>query len=356
MIPAATAEQGRVDRRAPARARFCVRLGATVALFAAIGLGGVRMPRAEAASGAASVPARPSSGCKAARPPERGERFDRSIEVGGVERRYVLDVPTEPDPGTPLPLLLDFHGLGHSGAGVWRVSGFRALARRTPFVTAYPEGLPVRLVTPFRVFEGVGWEVQAVQGNRDLAFVAALVDRIAADHCIDLARVWATGFSNGAFFAQLLGCTMADRFAAVAPVSGGALRGLACEPSRPVPILIHHGRWDGILPVGQGRATRDAWSKVDACAVDGPAASPANTAVPASPDGAGAPRATPTPVGDDEAAREAAEASSVSCEVRTSCRAGSMVGYCEGDFGHWWPAGASERIRDFLFAHPLPPR
>ncbi|MEI8359090.1 MAG: hypothetical protein WCH13_11465, partial [Deltaproteobacteria bacterium] len=138
MIPAATAERGRVDRRAPARARFCVRLGATVALFAAIGLGGVRMPRAEAASGAASVPARPSSGCKASRPPERGERFDRSIEVGGVERRYVLDVPTEPDPGTPLPLLLDFHGLGHSGAGVWRVSGFRALARRTPFVTAYP--------------------------------------------------------------------------------------------------------------------------------------------------------------------------------------------------------------------------
>jgi len=354
LIPASSAGRGRVDRRAPARARLRLRTrGASLVAGAlvAIGLVGARMSRAEAASVAAPVPARPSSGCKASRAPERGERLDRMIEVGGVERRYVLDVPTEPDPGTPLPLLLDFHGLGHSGAGVWEVSGFRALARRTPFVTAYPEGLPVRLVTPRRVFEGVGWEVQRVDGNRDLAFVAALVDRIAADHCIDLARVWATGFSNGAYLAQLLGCTMADRVAAVAPVAGGVLRDVPCEPSRAMPILIHHGRWDGIIPIGQGRAARDAWTKVDACGVDAPVA-------PSAPPGPTVPATSPTggAVGADEAAREAAEAASVSCEVHATCRAGSMVGWCEGDFGHWWPAGASERIRDFLFAHPMPPR
>jgi len=357
VIPAARARRGRVERRAPARlrARSRVRAGILVPIvalaLAAIGPAGAHADRAEVASSAVSVPARPSSGCRASRPPERGERLDRSIEVGGVERRYVLDVPTEPDPGTPLPLLLDFHGLGHSGAGVWEVSGFRALARRTPFVTAYPEGLPVRLVTPRRVFEGVGWEVQRVEGNRDLAFVGALVDRIAADHCIDLARVWATGFSNGAYLAQLLGCAMADRIAAVAPVAGGVLRDVPCEPVRAVPILVHHGRWDGVIPIGQGRAARDAWTKVDACDVDDPAApsaTPGRPAPAASPPGAA--------VVDDEAAREAAEAASVSCEIRTSCRAGSMVGWCEGDFGHWWPAGASERIRDFLFAHPMPPR
>ncbi|MFM7140352.1 MAG: alpha/beta hydrolase family esterase, partial [Alphaproteobacteria bacterium] len=351
--------------------------------------------RASKSLAAISIPARPSPGCRATRPAERGERLDRVIEVAGVDRRYVLDVPSAPDPRTPLPLLLDFHGLGHSGAGVWKVSGFRALARETPFVTAYPEGLPVRLVTPTRVFEGVGWEVQRIEGNRDLAFVSALVDRIAGEYCIDLARVWATGFSNGAFLAQLLGCTMADRIAAVAPVSGGALRDVSCEPSRPVPILIHHGRWDPIIPVGQGRAARDAWTKVDACTVDapGPAQSPngvaatptagsvptsttaapiatasatAESASPAPSASAGAvaganrraaaPLPTRAPDEDDADAREVAEAASVSCELRARCRAGSSVAYCEGDFGHWWPSGASERVRDFLFAHPMPAR
>ena len=126
MTPPATAEQGRVDRRAPARGRARARVRARFARIVAVvlvtmGLVGARVPRARAASGEASVPTRPSPGCKSSRAPERGERLDRSIEVDGVERRYVLDVPTEPDPGTPLPLLLDFHGLGHSGAGVWRV-------------------------------------------------------------------------------------------------------------------------------------------------------------------------------------------------------------------------------------------
>lgn len=393
MIPASSAGRGRVDRCAPARALARPRVAAIAVAIAAVtsvpfsvawadtsprpfpgstseasprAPGLVEAPGATQANATSTagrgpnaqpVPARPSPGCRAPRPAPRGERLDRTIEVGGIERRYVLDVPTEPDPGTPLPLLLDFHGLGHSGAGVWEVSGFRALARRTPFVTAYPEGLPVRLVTPRRVFEGVGWEVQRVDGNRDLAFVAALVDRIAADHCIDLARVWATGFSNGAFLAQLLGCTMADRVAAVAPVAGGVLRDVPCDPVRAVPILIHHGRWDGIIPIGQGRAAREAWTKVDACGVDAPAVPSSTPRAPASAvPPAGGPGTGAGAVGDDEAAREAAEAASVSCEVHAICRAGSMVGWCEGDFGHWWPAGASERIRDFLFAHPMPPR
>jgi polyhydroxybutyrate depolymerase len=45
---------------------------------------------------------------------------------------------------------------------------------------------------------------------------------------------------------SVLACSMADRFAAVAPV-GGIMMPEGCEPSRPVPVLTWHGTADPIL-------------------------------------------------------------------------------------------------------------
>ncbi|HZR83047.1 MAG TPA: PHB depolymerase family esterase [Candidatus Binatia bacterium] len=275
------------------------------------------------ASGAADVPARPSAGCERTSL-ATGERLERTIDVGGVARSSIVDAPDALVPGKPVPLLLDFHGLGHSAAGVWGVSGFRALARREPFVTAYPQGLPVRLETPRRVFEGVGWEVRSTTGNRDLGLVARLLDRLEADYCIDRARVYATGFSNGAYLSELIGCAMADRVAAVAPVSGG-LPSVRCEPSRPVPILIHHGRLDDIVDVAQGRRARDEWARIDGCSAD----------------------VVPSPAGT-------ATADGIRCDS-AACGGGSVVEMCEGDFAHHWPPSATERIWAFFVGHPMPP-
>ena len=46
----------------------------------------------------------------------------------------------------------------------------------------------------------------------------------------------------------------------------------------------------------------------------------------------------------------------------SSCRTGSRsrdvapVVYYEGDFKHRWPVSATQRVWDFLRAHPLPPK
>jgi poly(3-hydroxybutyrate) depolymerase len=106
---------------------------------------------------------------------------------------------------------------------------------------------------------------------------------------------------------------MADRFAAIAPVSGGTLR-VPCQPSRGVPVLIHHGRTDELIPVEVGRAGRDAWVAVDACK----------------------------------------ESESEGCERHHACRDGAVVEYCEGDQEHTWPAQATGRIWKFLMEHPKP--
>jgi polyhydroxybutyrate depolymerase len=274
---------------------------------------------------AAMVAARPSAGCRA-NSVQQGRELDRTIEVGSVQRNYILDVPENVRPHVPVPLLFDFHGFGHSAAGLWRVSGFRQLAARDGFVTVYPDGLPVHLLGR----DAPGWEIFTTAGNRDLALTAALLDRLEAEYCVDEARVFATGFSNGAFFTHLLGCTMADRFAAIAPVSG-ALITTPCVPTRGVPVVIHHGRHDPLIAVQQGRNARDAWIEKDQCH------QPSETAG----EGTRTPRQEHTADG---------------CEWYRHCRDGAAVEYCENDGEHRWPVEATERIWNFFRDHPMPKR
>lgn len=269
----------------------------------------------------AAVVPRPSAGC-ARSEIARGRRIEQTLDVGGLERRYILDVPETVRAGEPTPLLFDFHGIGHSGAGVWNVSGFKDLAPRAPFVTVYPDGEPVSFTRDGRSFAGAGWEIRALAPNRDVDFALAMLDRLERDYCIDRARVYATGFSNGGFFSHVLACTHPDRFAAVAPVSGGWLP-WACAPARAVPVLIHHGRQDDVIDVAEARRAWDAWRRIDGCdGVDG--------------------------VRQDEATP------GTSCRRALRCRDGAMVEYCEGDFAHRWPAPATERIWGFFVEHPLP--
>ncbi len=256
---------------------------------------------------AADARSRASAGCAAATL-ETGDRLERTIEVDGTSRRYILDVPARIGPRTPVPLVFDFHGFGHSAAGVWKVSGFRELAVREGFITVYPDGLPVHLLGR----EGPGWEIFSLNPNRDLSFVRELLDHLERTYCIDRSRVYATGFSNGGFLSSILGCTMADRFAAVAPVGGGRLT-TACDPPRGVPVIIHHGRKDTIVEVGQARAARDSWVQVNRCV----------------------------------------EHTSDGCERHTSCRNGAEVVYCENESEHRWPAEATKRIWEFFRSHPL---
>jgi len=293
--------------------RRCRRLLIAVALAA----WGTGADRATTTSAAAPVPPRPSPGC-AATTIETGRRLERTIEIDGT-RRYILDVPEGARPQEPVPLLFDFHGFGHSGGGVWNVSRFKDMATREPFITVYPDGSTVHLLGR----DGAGWDVFTTDDNRDLRFVSGLLDQLERTYCIDLARVYATGFSNGAFLSYRLACTQANRFAAVAPV-GGAEVSLPCAPPRAVPVLIYHARNDEMVAVERARAARDAWVTRNQCAGDRP---PVERA----------PSPSPSP----------------SCERYTSCRDGADVEYCEGDFGHHWPVEATERIWAFFRAHPM---
>lgn len=257
----------------------------------------------------------PSPGC-ARQTIAHGARLERTIDVGGAGRQVILDVPESVRPGAPAPLLLDFHGFGHSGAGVWQVSAFKPLAKARGFITAYPEGLPIELTLRGEKMQGAGWQMDRLDDNRDVAFTAALLDQVERDYCIDRRRIYSTGFSNGAYFSQVLACALPQRIAAVAPVSGGNLR-IDCAPSRPVPILIQHGSEDDLIPATFARAARDRWKAINGCQGD-------------------------------------AHTGGTACQRWTDCNAAAVVEYCEEPYAHRWPPQATERVWEFLSAKSLP--
>ncbi len=192
---------------------------------------------------APAAPAVPSPGCGGGDVAEvalsttsiREER--RTLDVDGVERWYLVTVPEAHDGAVPLPLVLDFHGLAEGADVHTKMSAFSDLAEDEGFVVAFPNGTGAP----------VHWKTTSADpANPDLVFVTQLLDRLGEELCIDESRVYATGLSMGAMMSSTLACTMADRFAAVAPVAGVADPD-PCEPARSVPVLAFHGTADQIL-------------------------------------------------------------------------------------------------------------
>jgi polyhydroxybutyrate depolymerase len=160
----------------------------------------------------------------------------RTVDVNGLERTYLLTVPTAHDGDEPLPLVVDFHGYGEGAQIHTSMSEMAPIAEREGFVVVYPQG---RGSPAF-------WQVNIAGPNPDLDFTDVLLDEVEADLCLDLTRVYVEGLSNGAFMTSTLGCVRADRFAAIAPVAG-AQHPTGCNPSRRVPMLAFHGTADPIL-------------------------------------------------------------------------------------------------------------
>jgi polyhydroxybutyrate depolymerase len=166
------------------------------------------------------------------------------VIVDGTTRIAVVHVPSGATGTEPLPVVLSFHGAGELAENRPLVDGFMALGDQNGFVSVYPQGLvgdagPASGVT--------GWDVEATAVDEP-AFVAALLDELGAQVCIDDSRVYAAGNSNGGAMALLLACELSDRIAAVASVEGAVLEpGCNGDPS-PVPTIAFHGLDDTVVP------------------------------------------------------------------------------------------------------------
>lgn len=210
----------------------------------------------------ASVAASPGCGKQAA------PSGDYTVTSGGLTRTYRLHVPDNYKPSKASRLILVYHGRGKTGAQTEAFSGLD----RLDAIVAYPNG--VIGDEDKQAWQGAPYSAPGVD---DVEFTNDLLDQLESAYCVDTKAVFATGKSNGAGFTGILACQLADRIAAIAPVSGAFyIQGTHCAPSRPIPVLDIHGTGDTTIPYG-GDGQRDLpdvqtwvrdWSVRDHCRQD----------------------------------------------------------------------------------------
>ncbi|MGZ3438986.1 MAG: extracellular catalytic domain type 1 short-chain-length polyhydroxyalkanoate depolymerase [Polyangia bacterium] len=260
-----------------------------------------------------------------------------TIMSGGLSRTLNVHVPKSYDPTAGMPLVLNFHGYSSNAMQEDLLSGMNAKADSAGFIAIHPEG------TNNSWNAGACCGMAAQNGVDDIGFVKDILVTAADKLCVDAHRVFATGMSNGGFLSHRIGCELADRFGAIAPVAG--VVGVAtCTPSRPMPVIHFHGTADTLVPYdgstsngfGSVPDTFAGWGTRDAC--------------------------TDTPsvtfmMGD------------VTCNSYLHCGGGAQVTLCTvQNGGHTWPGGlpvpslgytttnisATDAMWSFFQAHPLP--
>lgn len=182
----------------------------------------------------------------------------------GRAREYMIHVPSSYTGSTPVPFVIDIHGLTSSDSAQAGLSGWRAKSDEVGFIVVHPQGLS-------NSWNGGDLCCGTAQssGVDDEGFMRAIVARIGEQACIDKKRVYATGLSNGGAMSHLLACNAADVFAATAPVSmGNGTR--PCNPSRPISVIMYRGTSDTLVRYNGGvfpsaMADFDQWKTLNGC-------------------------------------------------------------------------------------------
>jgi polyhydroxybutyrate depolymerase len=180
------------------------------------------------------------------------------MRYGGLDRSYIVHVPSQAAGANALPAILNFHGAGSNAWQQERYSAMNAAAARHGFIAVYPNGTGSKPRT-------LTWNAGGCCGfavrNKidDVGFVRALLDDLASRVRIDRSRVYATGISNGGMMAYRLGVEASDRIAAIAPIAGVLMVEVSALP-RPMPLIVFNSVDDPWVPYG-GSSRLYAWFK-----------------------------------------------------------------------------------------------
>jgi polyhydroxybutyrate depolymerase len=185
--------------------------------------------------------------------PALGADLTLTIDVDGVQRTAFLHAPDVIDPARRYPLVIGFHGGAGNAEGYIENSQLFAKGEAAGFIVVCPQGTPIPTPWPgdHRIWNSGAEYEQPSRGADDVAFTRLIIDRVSTMYPVDSKRIFATGFSNGGQMAYRLALELADRIAAVAPMSGGRLAGSE-RPSRPVPVMHVHGMADTVYPLRGG--------------------------------------------------------------------------------------------------------
>jgi polyhydroxybutyrate depolymerase len=181
--------------------------------------------------------------------------------VDGVQRQALVFSPAPATNAHNLPLVFAFHG--HGGTMQTAEQGMHLQTIWPGAIVVYPQGLK----TPSHVDpqgNTFGWQVKAGQAglnDRDLKFFDAMVVTMHQKFPVDDARIYATGFSNGALFSYLLWAERGKTLAAFGIVAG------RLDPAEhftlPRAVVVIGGTNDNVVPFASQQQTIDLARQID---------------------------------------------------------------------------------------------
>jgi poly(3-hydroxybutyrate) depolymerase len=197
-----------------------------------------------------------------------------SITVGTMQRRYILNVPTNYDNTKPYKLIIAYHELNGNDDEMYRNQYYHLLPlSNNSAIFVAPNGQQNN--ASCTQASGCGWPNPQ---NTDLALADAVVAQIEQNFCVDTNRIFATGWSYGGSMSYKTACErplggVANGFVrAIAVYSGSQLSG-NCTPSKPVGYYASHGTGDSVLPYNSGVGLFQNFAKANGCTYVAPPSS-----------------------------------------------------------------------------------
>lgn len=176
--------------------------------------------------------------------------------TASVRADYLLFLPKgyEANPDKRWPLILFLHGSGERGTNIWKV----ATHGPPKNVTEDPD-FPFILVSP-QCPEGRIWSNEELLG---------LLDEITRKYAVDLNRIYLTGLSMGGYGTWNLGLAYPEKFAAMAPICGGAdlIHAILSKREKPqalktLGVWAFHGGKDPEVPFEESQRMVEALKNI----------------------------------------------------------------------------------------------
>ncbi len=236
----------------------------------------------------------------------RAQDKQEQVTVNDVDRTFVVHLPTGYEIQKRYPVVLLLPGRRQDADDMARLSRFNELADRYGIIAVYPNAsqgrwnIGVSAEQPRSQQQGgrgggygrrggmggIGMGIPGIGGGMgrrgggqggedgqrrrpapqadDIAFFNSMLDKLSSSYAVDKSRIYATGLSDGGFMDFHLGCRIANRIAAIAPVGAEMPKTMFCAPSRLLPVLMINGTSDPIVPYKGGSGKADSYATVSA--------------------------------------------------------------------------------------------
>ncbi|MCX6430206.1 MAG: alpha/beta hydrolase-fold protein [Actinobacteria bacterium] len=192
-------------------------------------------------------------------------------------RPFSVIVPTTYQKSKPAPLILALHGYTSSGDETEKYLQLAAVAQTKGILYVHPDGTQDGAANRF-------WNATPACCNfysskvNDEAYLMSIIDSVSKKYNVDQKRIYVIGHSNGGFMTHHMGCSEANRIAAIASFSGATYDDpKTCKPSSPISVLQIWGTADETIAYNGGSIISNAypgalktvasWAKLDSCSM-----------------------------------------------------------------------------------------